>query len=350
MHAHIALTLLSVVAAPPAYLPQGQASQVQAAHFGLPQTADPTNGSRTAQTYSSRTLIAPASTSQAIMPSSALPSPSSNGHQTQITHCLVSLIEDIQAPALEAGGLTAVEVVEGQYVTAGQLIAKVDDRQPALQKLAAKLERDAAVAKAEDDIEVRYAKAALDVAGADLERALAIERRNAGAVTPQEVQKLRLAKRRDELQIDRSKLELHVAKMNADVQQAAVDAADEAVARRHILSPIDGVVVTLFHERGEWVNAGEPVAQIVRIDRLRVEGFLNASEFSPADIAGQQVIVEVPLANQQQARFVGQVVFISPLVQAGNKYRVRAEVENRTEKGHPLLRPGMTATMTIALP
>lgn len=269
--------------------------------------------------------------------------------QAQITHCLVSLLEDVQVPALEAGALTSVEVTEGQFVTSGQLLAKIDDRQSLLQKVAAELERDAAAAKASDDIEVRYSKSALDVANADLERALAIERRNAGAVTPQEVQKLRLAKRRDELQIDRSKLELHVAKMNADVHQAGVDAASEGVARRQIVSPIDGMVVTLHHERGEWLNIGEPVAQVVRVDRLRVEGFLNATEFSPTEIAGQSVLVEVALNNQQQARFTGTIVFISPLVQAGNKYRVRAEVENRSEKGQPLLRPGMTATMTIAL-
>jgi hypothetical protein len=66
-------------------------------------------------------------------------------------------------------------------------------------------------------------------------------------------------------------------------------------------------------------------------------------------LAGQPVLVEVALANQPQARFTGQVVYISPIVQAGNKYRVRAEVENRFDQGHPLLRPGMTATMTIGL-
>jgi len=352
MQALIAITLLSAVSAPPAYLPQQPAATSSPnastpAHFGLPRGASAvTRPALQPAASPANSYIAPASTSQPLG-SIATAQSSPDGRQIQLTHCLVSLIEDIQAPALEAGALTAVEVTEGQFVSARQLIARVDDRQPALQKVAAQLERDAAVAKAQDDIEVRYAKAALDVAGADLERALAIERRNAGAVTPQEVQKLRLAKRRDELQIDRSKLELHVAKMNADVQQAAVDAADEAMARRQIVSPIDGVVVTLFHERGEWVNAGEPVAQIVRIDRLRVEGFLNASEFSPADIAEQPVLVEVPLANVQ---FAGRVVYISPLVQAGNKYRVRAEVENRTVKGHPLLRPGMTATMTIALP
>jgi multidrug efflux pump subunit AcrA (membrane-fusion protein) len=88
---------------------------------------------------------------------------------------------------------------------------------------------------------------------------------------------------------------------------------------------------------------------VVRIDRLRVEGFLSASEFSPSEIAGRPVTVEVTLAGSRAARFSGQVVFISPLVAAGNKYRVRAEVENRSENGHPILRPGMSATMHIGL-
>ncbi len=269
--------------------------------------------------------------------------------QAQIKLCLVSLIEDIQVPAREAGALTSVEVVEGQFVTAGQLLAQLDDRQPKLDKVAAELERDAALAKAEDDIEVRYAQAALEVANAELLRAQAIEAKSPGGVTQQEIQKLRLAKHRDELQIDRSKLDMRVAKMNADVHQASVQAAADALARRQIVAPIDGVVVTIFHERGEWVSAGQSVLQIVRIDRLRVEGFLNASEYSPEDVAGRPVSVEVPLAGGRSARFPGQVVYISPIVQAGNKYRVRAEVANRSENGHPILRPGMSATMNVAL-
>jgi len=271
------------------------------------------------------------------------------GREASVPHCLVSLIEDVQVPALEPGALTSVAVVEGQYVTQGQVLAQLDDRQPRLDKLAAELQRDAALAKAQDDIEVRYADAAYAVANAELERALAIDRKNAGSVTQQEIQKLQLAKRRDELQIERSKLEMRVAKMNADVHQAGVKSADDAVARRQILSPLAGVVVTLFHEKGEWVAAGEVVVQVIRIDRLRVEGFLSADEISPEEVAGRSVSVEVPLTGGRTARFPGQVVFISPLVQAGNKYRVRAEVENRTENGNPLLRPGMTANMTITL-
>ena len=269
--------------------------------------------------------------------------------QAVVTHCLVSLIEDVQVPAREAGALTSVAVAEGQYVTQGQLLAQIDDQQPRLDKMAAELQRDAALAKAQDDIEVRYAEAALAVAGAELERALAIERKSPGGVTQQEIQKLKLAKHRDELQIERSKLEMRVAKMNADVHQAGVRSAENAVGRRQIVSPLNGVVVTLFHEKGEWVAAGEPVLQVIRIDKLRVEGFLNAAEIGPDEVIGRPATVEVQLAGGRAAQFTGKIVFISPLVQAGDKYRVRAEVENRTENGSPILRPGMTATVAIAL-
>jgi len=57
----------------------------------------------------------------------------------------------------------------------------------------------------------------------------------------------------------------------------------------------------------------------------------------------------VQLVGGRTARFSGDVVFVSPLVQAGDKYRVRVEVENRAENGSPLLRPGMTATMTLGM-
>lgn len=271
------------------------------------------------------------------------------GRQVQLTHCLVSLLEDVQVPALEPGAILSLAVQEGDLVSAGQLLAQIDDRQPKLDKLAAELQQKAAIAKAEDDIEVRFSEAAFAVATAELERALAVERRSPGGVTQQEIQKLQLAKHRDELQIERSRLETLVAQMTADVQRAAVKSADDAIARRRIVAPLDGVVVTLFHDKGEWVAAGESVVQVVRIDRLRVEGFLNATEIGPDEVAGRPVQVEVQLAGGRPGRLAGTVVYTSPLVQAGNKYRVRAEVENRAENGHAMLRPGLTATMTIQL-
>ena len=170
---------------------------------------------------------------------------------------------------------------KGQFVAQGQLLAQIDDRQPKLDKLAAELERDAALAKAEDDIEVRFSEAAFAVATAELERALAIERKSPGGVTQQEIQKLQLAKHRDELQIERSKLEMRVAKMNADVHQAAssrptTPSPGGRSSRRSTASSS-----RCFTSGANGSLPARSVVQVVRIDRLRVEGFLSADRNQP---------------------------------------------------------------------
>ena len=242
--------------------------------------------------------------------------------------CLVYFIEDIQVPALEAGSLVQIDVGEGDVVEKGQLLARLDDSQPELQKLAAELERDAAIAKASDDIDIRFAEATLAYSIAELQRLLAIERKGAGSISVQDIEKAKLARQRDELQIEKNKLDAKVAQMAAEKHQADVQAAELAVSRRQIVSPIGGEVATVYHEQAEWVNAGEPVLQVVRMDRLRVEGFVGTSELNVAEIAGKEVLVEVELARGQRQRFAGRVTYISPVVTAGGKYRVRAEVEN----------------------
>ena len=35
---------------------------------------------------------------------------------------------------------------------------------------------------------------------------------------------------------------------------------------------------------GEWVEPGNPCVRIVRLDRLRIEGFLNVKDFSPSEV------------------------------------------------------------------
>jgi multidrug resistance efflux pump len=137
--------------------------------------------------------------------------------------------------------------------------------------------------------------------------------------------------------------------MTAEVRNAEVLAAEESIARRRIVAPFDGTVIEVYREAAEWVNAGDAVLRVVRMNRLRVDGFVNASEFNPTDVAGHRVTISIELARGRREPFEGQIVFVNPVVQVGNNYRVSAEVQNREEEGEPLLRPGMTVTMVIHL-
>jgi multidrug efflux pump subunit AcrA (membrane-fusion protein) len=105
----------------------------------------------------------------------------------------------------------------------------------------------------------------------------------------------------------------------------------------------------VYRQSNEWVNIGEPVLQVVQMDRLYVDGFVSGAEYDVVDIANRPVTIEVSLARGRKEQFKGQVVNVNPIVRAGNQYRVRAEVENRTEKEQWLLHPGATATMVIHL-
>ena len=124
-------------------------------------------------------------------------------------------------------------------------------------------------------------------------------------------------------------------------------AAQDGIERRRITAPIDGIVEEVFRHKGEWVQAGDPVMRLMRMDRLRVQGFLNAREFGPEIIGNRPVRVDVELSGGRRETFRGRIVFVSARIQAGGQYRVWAEVENRQSASQWVLRPGMAATMTI---
>lgn len=261
--------------------------------------------------------------------------------------CQVLLIADIEVPAQEAGPLVSVAVTQGELVQAGQQLAQLDDVRPQLEKLAAELELDAALTRARDDIEVRYAVAAHKYAEAELNQNVSVNESSAGAVVISEIRRLRLAKHRAALQIDRSQLDQSVAEKTAKIQEAKVRAAEASIERRRIVAPFDGAVVEVLREQSEWVDAGQPVFRVIRLDKLRVDAFLDLHQVNPEEAAGKPVTVEVERARGRRVQFSGQITVVSPIVQAGERFRVQAEVDNKSENGHWLLRPGMNATMVI---
>jgi len=266
-----------------------------------------------------------------------------------LERCLVSLIQEAKVPAREAGVLEELLAREGDVVKRGDLIARIDDSQPQMERRKAKAEHEQAVAKAESDVDVRYAVAAEKVAQVEYEKAAESDRKVPGSVTRVELNRLQLNEQKSELQIEQAQLERKVAEMAAISKGVEVDAAENSIERRLIKSPLDGVVVQVFPHQGEWMQPGDPLARVVRTDMLRVEGYVDSARWSPEQVRDRPVTVEVALAGGRREAFKGRIVFTSPIVESGGDYRVFAEVENRQAEGSQrwLLRAGQTATMTV---
>ena len=266
-----------------------------------------------------------------------------------LQQCTVSLIEEVQIPAQEAGVLSEIKTHEGEQVKEGDLLAQIDDSQPRVHRKAAYGDYMAAKQHAENDINVRFSKAAYAVSDSEYRKALEAVKRAPGAFSDVELDNKQLSAHKAKLQIEQAEVDQKVAKFTADTKAAEVENADEAIADRQIKSPIDGIVVSINRRTGEWLQAGEPVLRVVRMDRLWVEGWVNSAEFGPEEISNKPTQIDVALARGRHAQFIGKIAFVSPLVEAGGEYRIKAEVENRRENGEWVLRPGHTATMTIQL-
>jgi multidrug efflux pump subunit AcrA (membrane-fusion protein) len=266
-----------------------------------------------------------------------------------LERCLVSLVEEAKVPAREAGVLMELAVREGDVVRKNDVIAKIDDDQPQMEKRKAQAEYDQALAKAQSDVDVQYSEAAEKVAEAEYKKALESHTKVPGSVTEVERDRLALNEKKSELQIDQARLEQRLAALAAQSKEVEVLAAENSIGRRLIKSPLDGVVVQVFPHQGEWMQPGDPLARVVRVDKLRIEGYVDSSRFGPDKVRDRPVTVEVMLADDRKETFKGRIMVTSPMVESGGDFRVVAEVENRQDPNSQqwLLQPGQTARMTI---
>ena len=107
--------------------------------------------------------------------------------------------------------------------------------------------------------------------------------------------------------------------------------------------PFSGVIVERLRNTGEWVEAGESVLRIIRMDVLSVEGYVSAQLVKPG-FRGHKVVVACGDSGNVR-KIEGTLVFVSPEIDAASQeVLVRAEIMNPDLR----FRPGQPAQMWIA--
>jgi macrolide-specific efflux system membrane fusion protein len=256
---------------------------------------------------------------------------------------LLASIEEVEVPAQESGVLGRVDVREGDIVKEGELLAQVDDTDARLELARAEIELDNARRNAENDVKVRVAKKASQVAAAELKRALDSQRRYPKSVSETEVDRLRLAAEHAALEVEQSEYDLETAQLALKLNENELARTKRQIERRRIASPTAGRVVQIFRHRGEWVEPGQTVLRILRIDRLKAVGFLDAAQVTEG-LVGRDVKLRVALSAEEPVEFPGKITFVHSEVNPVNgQVDFWAEVENRDL----LLRPGLKASLVI---
>jgi multidrug efflux pump subunit AcrA (membrane-fusion protein) len=260
-----------------------------------------------------------------------------------IEKALLKIQQSVEIPAESDGVLTEVSVTEGDIIEKGALIARINEAHASLKLAEAEIDVDIEQARVANDIDVRYAEKSMEVAKANLLRAESAVERSAGSVSAAEMDRLKLIVEQHKLALEQAGKNQSIAAMNLRLKQIIVDQRKKTMEQYTVYSPLSGMVVAAERSVGEWVNTSDTVARVVRIDKLRVEGFVTAEQAAPG-LAGRKVEFKIELPHLDGEQFLGTLTFVNPdAIPINGKLRVWAEIDNSSLK----LVPGLQGTLVI---
>lgn len=253
--------------------------------------------------------------------------------------------EEVVIAAQAAGELSQLNVDFGSYVTQGQVIAVIDQRdaklkveqaEAALKQTMARLGmKEGEKFDSNQNAEVRQAKAQLDWSQMDLDRAAKLVENGdvSRSIYDQAVTQNNLAKARHQAAIDAVNQQLAIVEQ----QRASLSLAKKAITDTVVRAPISGAVKEKFANRGSYLAVGGRILSLVKINPLRLRADIPESS-AAAVRKGQTMNLTVEaLAGRT---FTGRIVRIGPsLNEQTRALTVEAEVNNSGNQ----LRPGMFA-------
>lgn len=207
------------------------------------------------------------------------------------------------------GVLEEMKVERGDSVSAGQILAR----------LTAQVERasvNVAQTKSAADAEYKQAVASNVLAQRKLERTRDLVKKD--FVSDQALDQADAEARVAEQRVAQAKEAQRVALR--EYQLSAVQ-----LGQRDVRSPFDGVVIERYRTEGERIER-EPLVRVARVDPLRVEAIVPASQFGSI-LAGQGAMVKTDLPNFGALN--AKVVLVDRVIDpASNSFRVRMVLPN----------------------
>ena len=247
-----------------------------------------------------------------------------------VPNCRIRLVDDITLSSQRFGVITWV-VPEGTRLKQDDLVVLLDDR-TAHSALAIAEEQ------AQNDVEVRYARKASQLAQIGYFRSTSMNQKLPGSVTDFALGEQRLA-------AEKALLQLEQAQHGSAIAQLKLQERSRISQPFKYAAPFDGVVCKVHRKRGEAVHEGETVAELVDTTHVLVEGWVGLNDVDLI-VSGTPVEVSLesdnpsPVALAERGCIASIDVKVEPVTR---KVRVTAEVTNHANR----LRDGLLAQMSI---
>lgn len=279
----------------------------------------------------------------------------------------VESVSEIDVVAEALGRVIEVLAQEGEGITKGAVLARLEDRD---QRIAV-AEAEVALAEAESALEssaiaereaaarTRSAKLAFDQAQRDLDRNLELAKsEKVNPLSVQAVETSRLARDNADETLKQTALaeekaavdtkSLESAKLRAEL---VLERAQRDLERTVITAPIDGVVARRSIEPGRNLTVGQVAFQLADLENLRVI-FSRPQRELDLFTANEALRVTATSEARPGFRFAGEIKRTSPIIdRASGSFRVTANLEPASQPNaagrRARLLPGMLLRLYV---
>ncbi len=260
----------------------------------------------------------------------------------------VKLIHELEVAAQADGLIRNIYAEEGQTVTEGATMIRIDNRMALADVAVAEKELEAAQEQAKQTADIEYATASYAVAKAEHGRVLKLIAKNAASVSE---------KMRAELEEERSRLAIQAAEVKHNQELLAAIVAEEKLNATRVklelydvLAPMEGLITERIRDQGEWARAGEPILKMVHMNQMKVTALVDTEGLSVSNLLGarMEIFVRVNRPDEEFIKFEAKVDYVSPIIDA-RQVEVWTRVQNqRVSVGGPWgVRDGMDADVRI---
>ena len=269
-------------------------------------------------------------------------------HVHVVENCVVQYISKVDVPARAEGTLTVLKVDEGLTVEKDQVLAVIDDTAAQINVALKEAEEKEAILNATNEVNLNDAKNSEELARAEAEAYEELRRER--AIPYWELEKKKLEAERALLRIDLAQMQKSIAEVQAFAKRQELALAQYELKRRQVVAPWGGFIESRRAQLGEWVQPGTPILTLIQMDKLRVEGDIDALA-SRSVVKGTKVEVRIfdkdESSSSDQKPIEGTLGYVSMEVDLNGRHRVWVEIDNVKDDGVLRYKPGMTADIRI---
>lgn len=196
----------------------------------------------------------------------------------QVLDCVIEPQAVVNLVSSDKGRIDSILVSRGDAVTRGQPIVLLDNE---IQRLQVELAR----ARATSDVAVRAEETRRILRSKEFERASTLSARKVTSESTVETAEIELAL--TDLAIEQAGIAMKLSEIELAQAQALLD-------RRTILSPVDGVVISVEADPGEYASEQLEILTIADMDPLNVEVFAPLEVFGQVSLGDQLRVSQLP--------------------------------------------------------